>query len=128
MAQDHQPRPFLKGVSMKILITGSRTWRNRQQIADILSQYPTDSELLHGGAMGADRIAGQIGQRLGMTVTEMLADWITYGKSAGFRRNDAMLDTNPDVVLAFWDGVSKGTKYTIDEATKRGFKVLVTKI
>jgi hypothetical protein len=111
---------------MLIVITGSRTWRESKIVTEVLSKYPPDSKLIHGGAMGADRIAGRVAEKLGMTVEVMEADWERYGKSAGFRRNDEMLDRNPDVVVAFWDGKSRGTKYTIDEANKRNIQTVVT--
>jgi hypothetical protein len=48
-----------------------------------------------------------------------------HSKAAGPIRNNEMLDTCPDVVIAFWDGVSKGTKHAIGEASRRGLAVEV---
>jgi len=46
-----------------------------------------------------------------------LPDWDKYRKSAGFIRNQQIIDACT-FVLAFWDGKSKGTKDTIDKARK----------
>jgi hypothetical protein len=40
------------------------------------------------------------------------ADWNKFGKSAGHVRNQAMADY-ADILLAFWDGKSTGTKSMI---------------
>jgi hypothetical protein len=34
-----------------------------------------------------------------------------------------MLNGSPDLVIAFWDGESRGTRHTIDEAKRRGIPV-----
>jgi hypothetical protein len=57
----------------------------------------------------------------------MAADWDTYGKSAGYRRNADMAKYS-DAVVCFWDGVSKGTKHMIDLARQYGcFELLVVR-
>ena len=47
-----------------------------------------------------------------------------YGRSAGFKRN-ALIVAESDEVVAFWDMKSKGTKSTIDLATKAGKPVRI---
>lgn len=37
----------------------------------------------------------------------MPADWTTYGKKAGYIRNEAMAE-KADAVIVFWDGKSPG--------------------
>ncbi len=44
---------------------------------------------------------------------------------AGIRWNLRMLDEQPDLVLAWWDGVSPGTKHMIEAAAARGIPVEV---
>jgi hypothetical protein len=70
-------------------------------------------ELCHGGAKGADTIAGLIARELGKFVTEFPADWNRYGKGAGPIRNRQMLDEfRPEVVFAFVDDASVSTSAT----------------
>jgi hypothetical protein len=88
-------------------------------------RLPLHSTVIHGGAHGADQCAGVAAEQLGYGVHVFRADWGQFGKRAGIVRNNLMLDTNPDLVIAFWDGQSRGTKHTIDEARKRGIEVEV---
>jgi hypothetical protein len=53
------------------------------------------------------------------------ADWRGKGRRAGILRNLAMLDDEPDRVLAFQRNGSRGTQHTIDEARRRGIPVEV---
>lgn len=109
---------------MKILVCGSLNWSDVAAIRDRIDHFaPERPEIIHGAARGADSIAGRIAEELGLTVTPMPADWDTYGKRAGFIRNSAMLDLEPDLVLAFQRARSKGTQHTVDEARRRGIPV-----
>lgn len=108
---------------MKVLVCGSRTYDRIVVIGARLSQLPRGSEIIHGGARGADQLAAQAAHILGIPEKAYPADWRGKGKRAGIIRNLEMLDQKPDLVLAFWDGESTGTKHTIDEARKRGIPV-----
>lgn len=111
---------------MVIVITGSRSWTNRAAIENALRPFVEEHPLvIHGGAYGADQIAGEVAHALGMPVEVMPAEWDKHGRSAGPRRNIAMLDRRPDVVLAFWDGESSGTLQCMEEAARRGIRVIV---
>lgn len=105
---------------MKVLmITGSRTWKgheNRLQIFEQLGEYdPDEWVVIHGGANGADKMAGEVAVGMGFEVQVYPADWVKHGRSAGFRRNWEMARV-ADECLAFWDGQSRGTKHAIDAA------------
>lgn len=50
-------------------------------------------------------------------LTEFLPDYKKYGKSAPLIRNIEIINYT-DVILAFWDGKSRGTKYVIENAKK----------
>ena len=114
---------------MKVLVCGSRKVSDpdatRNAIAARLGSLPKDVTILHGGANGVDMWADAIAWAMGLPATVMPADWETHGRSAGILRNNDMLDLEPDLVLAFWDGSSRGTKHTIDEARRRGIPVEV---
>ena len=108
---------------MRVLVCGSRSWDRPAAIGSRLSLLPRGSEIVHGGARGVDSIAGQYARALGMHETVFPADWEGKGKNAGRVRNEAMLDTKPKLVIAFWDGMSRGTKHCIDAAQRRGIDV-----
>ena len=113
---------------MRILITGSRTWDDRQTMFRTLRDYAgaKDVTLVHGDAKGADRMAGEIAKQFGWTVEVHPADWDTHGRSAGPKRNQKMLALGADVVLAFRaNGQSRGTDHMIRIATGADLEVLV---
>lgn len=80
---------------------------------------------MHGGAKGADSLAGLVARQLGFKVEVYPANWKKYGRAAGPVRNNQMLDTDPDVVLAFHPNLkeSKGTAHCVREARKRSIEV-----
>jgi len=82
-----------------------------------------DVTVISGGARGSDAIAHRVAKMLGCRTMTFRAQWERDGRAAGILRNVRMLDQAPDLVLAFWDGKSRGTKHTIDEARRRGIPV-----
>lgn len=112
---------------MKVLACGSRRFADQfaasLAIDARIGQLPADCEVIHGGAAGADEMAGRAAYARGLPVTVFIPDWDHHGKRAGVLRNLQMLDQAPDLVLAFWDGKSTGTAHTIVEAGKRKIPV-----
>ena len=112
---------------MKVLVCGSRSWHDYERVYYWLSGFPRGTEFIHGGASGADALARRAAREQGYKETAFLARWKnedgSFNRRAGIERNLEMLDQKPDVVVAFWDGSSRGTKHTIDEARKRGIPV-----
>lgn len=116
-----------------VLVTGSREWRDETVIYNALFRVGyechlggvkvSDITVMHGGAKGADRIAGSVATRLGMAVKVFPADWERYGAKAGPRRNMEMVVRRPNVVLAFPLGVGKGTRHCMAEAAKYGIEI-----
>lgn len=110
---------------MKVLVCGSRKWSDRGRIDAVLSKLPDDTELIHGAATGADTFAAEYGYKRGWRVQPFFADWESDGRRAGILRNLAMLDEEPDQVIAFHLANSSGTRHTIQEAQRRGIPVEV---
>lgn len=110
---------------MRVLVCGSRSWHSAEPIRERLRQLPRGSTVLHGGARGADRLAGTVAALLGLRVVEYPAKWRERGNRAGLERNLVMLDEQPDLVLAFWDGRSTGTAHVLSEAQRRGIALEV---
>jgi len=114
---------------MKLLVSGSRGWKHKGIIHRLLIQLKPDL-VVHGDCKeGADAQADLIAKRLRIPVKAYPACWEILGKKAGIMRNTEMLVMeNPDVVLAFWDGKSRGTKHTIDMARELNLKVMVVRV
>lgn len=60
----------------------------------------------------------------GIKLTEFLPEYDKYGRNAPLKRNITIIE-NADVVLAFWDGESRGTKFVIDNCKKMGIPVKI---
>lgn len=92
---------------MKILVCGSRKWTDKWTIAHWMSTTMSRSltrELVHGDAVGADRLAHEVANELFYDEIYLYpAQWAEHGRSAGPRRNALMLEKHPDVdrALAF---------------------------
>ena len=86
--------------------------------------------IVSGSARGADKLGEQYAQIAHYDVSRFPAAWDIYGKSAGYRRNADMAkfaseEGNIGILIAFWDGKSRGTKHMIDLAKRYGLDVYV---
>ena len=97
------------------------------KLAAIHQKQGPITALIQGGARGADSIARQAAQQLNIYCKTYHADWKTYGRAGGPIRNRMMLDTKPDLVVAFHDNLdaSRGTKDCVTEAKRRGIPVVI---
>ena len=96
---------------MKVLISGDRNWNDFGAIRDFLEEKEA-TIVIHGGASGADELAGLAAQSLGIECRVHEAEWRKFGPSAGPIRNKDMFNKElPDIVGAFHDnlGKSRGT-------------------
>lgn len=110
---------------MRILVTGSREWTDRDAIEQALGRIPDGPHtLIHGNARGADLIACETAHALGWEIWGFPADWKRHGKAAGPIRNRQMLDYDPELVLAFPLGESKGTRDMVRLAERAGIPVV----
>ena len=108
-----------------VVVCGSRSWTDEEIIRERIFALHPSVKVIHGGARGPDRTAGRIAKEQGHTVIEVRADWLRYGKAAGYKRNEAMLSLEPMLVIAFYDGSSRGTAHMIRIAEAAGIPVEV---
>ena len=85
------------------------------------------TEIVSDGARGVDACARNYALRHGLKLTEFLPDYGRFGKGAPLLRNITIIE-NAGLVLAFWDGQSKGTKFVIDNCKKRNIPVVVHRL
>ena len=95
-------------------------WRVFTDEGFFAGEAPT---LVHGDARGADRMAEHIWSEVGEPVEAHPADWEKYGRAAGPKRNQEMLDSGVDLVLAFPGG--RGTADMVKRARAAGKAVRV---
>ena len=106
---------------MRVAVIGSRGLR-----VDDLENYlpPETTEIVSGGAKGIDACAREYALRRGLKLTEYLPEYSRYGRAAPLKRNITIIE-NADLVLAFWDGRSRGTRYVIDNCKKRNIPLKI---
>ena len=106
---------------MKIAIIGSRGLH----VNDLERYLPEGiTEIVSGGARGIDSDARAYAKAHGIPLKEFLPDYERFGRSAPLKRNLEII-AYADVVLAFWDGQSRGTKYVIDHCREQHVPVRV---
>ena len=110
---------------MKLAIIGSRTCPP-VDIEAYLKYIP--DTIVSGGAKGADTYAKEFALKHNLKLIEYLPQYDKYPpKIAPLERNKQIV-AECDCLLAFWDGISRGTKYTIDLAKKMGKPVKIIQI
>ena len=109
---------------MKVAVIGSRGLQV-DRLEDYLPEGVT--EIVSGGARGVDTCARNYALSHGLTLTEFLPEYNRFGKGAPLLRNIAIIE-HADLVLAFWDGRSKGTKFVVDYCKKRNIPVAVHRL
>ena len=101
---------------MKVAVVGSRSISK----ADISRYIPPDTDLIiSGGAIGVDKLAEEYADKKGIKKLILYPEYELYGKSAPLIRDKLIVD-HADLVIAVWDGASRGTEFTISYAKRRG--------
>jgi len=103
---------------MKVAVVGSRSIGE----ADISRYIPPDADLIiSGGAVGVDTLAEKYADERGIKKLILYPDYELYGRNAPLIRDKLIVD-HADLVIAVWDGNSKGTEFTISYAKRRGVR------
>lgn len=112
---------------MRVAVTGGRTFDDIECVhrsLKALDDVYRVTELLHGGATGADSLAASWARARGIIVTEYKADWQRHGRAAGPKRNAEMLRVgSPDMLIAFEGGT--GTADCVRRAQALNIPVVV---
>ena len=95
----------------------------------ILEDIP-NMEIVSGNAKGADILGEMFASRYNIRVKRFYPNWDLYGKRAGYLRNKEMAeyatsDNSHGILIAFWDGKSKGTQHMINLAKENNLIVFV---
>ena len=122
---------------LRIIIAGSRDFNDyellKKSAIEIITKktmLPDLTRIISGGARGADTLGERFANEMGLEISRFIPDWDGLGKRAGYVRNAEMAkfaveDDSYGVLIAFWDGKSRGTKHMIDLANKHGLEVHV---
>ena len=122
---------------LRVIIAGSRDFNDyellKKSAIEIITKktmLPDLTRIVSGGARGADTLGERFANEMGLEISRFIPDWDGLGKRAGYVRNADMAkfaveDDNDGMLIAFWDGQSRGTKHMIDLAKRYGLEVHV---
>ena len=106
---------------MKVALIGSRNLR----VNNLAKYLPNGlTEIVSGGARGIDACAKEYAQKNKIKITEFLPEYDKYEKVAPLKRNLQIIEYS-DMVIAFWDGKSRGTKYVIENCKNLNKKIKI---
>ena len=109
---------------MKVAIVGSRSL-NIENLEPYLPEGTT--EIVSGGAKGIDACAREYANAKNLNLTEFYPDYAKYGRSAPLKRNLQII-AYADILLIFWDGISNGTRFVIENSKKQNKKIILWKL
>lgn len=116
---------------LRIIIAGGRDFNNMNLLEEYFKGLQDELGLeynkvicISGTARGADKLGEEYAKFKGWEIERYPADWSKYGKSAGYIRNKQMADVG-NILVAFWDEKSRGTKSMIDIAKSKSLKVYI---
>jgi len=116
---------------MRVAVVGSRKYTDFNGLKNVLNHIRMISCIISGGAKGADALAEKYAEEHNLPCKIFLPKFKTDPKTPYharwyIARNKEIVD-NSDIVIAFWDGKSKGTKNTITYAKKQKKEIKVIK-
>ena len=115
---------------MKTIIAGSRGFTNYQLLIETMRALDWEvSEIVSGGARGADTLGEKYASTHGIPLRVFPAAWETWGRSAGYVRNQQMADYvgSGGALVLFWDGMSRGSMHMMNIANEKKLRIKMVK-
>lgn len=110
---------------MRIGIIGGRDFSDFSLLTGHMGKYLSEVSLVvSGGAKGADSLGEQWAKKNEIEI--LIFHPAKPKKSAYFARNRQIVE-NSDLIVAFWNGKSSGTHYTLRYAESKGVKTEIVK-
>ena len=109
---------------MKIAIVGSPAYSDLWQVVAYVRRLPRDTTVISGAAKGVETVVAKVARLCGLEFIEYLPNWDKHGNADGMFQREQIVD-HCDRLVAFWDGGSKATKDSIDQAKAVGKDVEV---
>lgn len=111
----------------KVLVCGGRKFDDEKFLYDILDAMHAEfkfTEIIHGGAFGADKLAGKWASERGIKETVYRPNYSKYPPHiAPFRRNTVMAQQKPNLVVAFPGG--NGTADMVKKAQRHKLNIII---
>jgi len=113
---------------MKTIIAGSRDFESYAILYAVMQSVPWEiTEVVSGCARGVDTMGENWAGDNRVPVKKFPAEWKTYGKCAGYLRNNEMANYADALVAIRFQG-SKGTLHMLDLADQANLKIYKVEI
>lgn len=123
---------------MKIAVVGSRKYTDyekfKKELQKIWVGLPQGSciTMISGGAKGVDQMAQQYAREAGFDFVlfkpyHLIDPNVEYSPKYFFTRNKQIAD-NADLVVAFWDGESSGTRHIVEYCQRNRKRCIQVKL
>lgn len=110
-------------MGLKVIIAGSRTITDYNEVHLAVQRSGFNiSEVVCGMARGVDSLGKIYAENNNIPIAQFPALWDTYGKQAGFMRNEEMAKY-ADALILVWDGRSKGSQHMLNLAKKYNLSI-----
>ena len=113
---------------MNVAIIGSRDFKNKELLDTTMKKIQeqnTITKIISGGAKGADTMGVQWANKNNIETLVFYPDFKKYKRAYHFRNRQIVMQS--DLIVAFWNSYSTGTKYTINFAKTLEKEVIVVK-
>ncbi len=110
---------------MRVAIIGSRHFAAPNRVVDYVRSLPKGSSVVTGSASGVDAAVTRATREAGLPLQVMPASFDELADPAKSAARNRRLVDACDVLVAFWDGSSKGTRTTVERALDAGKEVHV---
>ena len=110
---------------MKVAIVGSRHFSDPARVAEYVRSLPPRASVITGSASGVDAAATKAAREKGIPVQVMPASFEELADASRSAARNQRLVEACDVLVAFWDGSSRGTRTTVERALDSGKEVHV---
>lgn len=118
----------VKDKPCRVIVAGGRDFTDYKLAKEKIDYYLEDLkgnyEIVCGMARGSDMLGFKYAMDNNKKIHSFPANWDKFGKRAGYIRNEEMAKFS-DVLIAFWNGRSKGTGHMIELARQYKLGIVV---
>ncbi len=115
-------------ITKKVAIIGSRDFKNKELLDSTMKKLQENiiiEKIISGGAKGADTLGVQWANKNNIETLVFNPDFKKHKRAYHFRNRQIVKES--DLIVAFWNGHSTGTKYTVTFAKTLEKEVIVVK-
>jgi predicted Rossmann fold nucleotide-binding protein DprA/Smf involved in DNA uptake len=110
---------------LRVGVVGSRHFAALDRVSEYVNGLPAGASIVTGGASGVDAAATKAARSRGLAVQVLPMSFDEVRDTARAEARRTKLVESCDVLVAFWDGASPGTRTTVERALDAGKEVHV---